>query len=57
MYLTSVEVFTIVSRFRRHGINMYKLEDKLNKTVAGSFAEAEIQRVDYDSKGVFIIEI
>ena len=49
------EIFKIVSRFRKQGLNFYKLADLHDKDVEGSFAEAELQRVNYNPAGVFLI--
>ena len=52
----SGEVFIITERFHRQGLNVYKLKDMKDKPVEGTFAEAELQRVNYDPNGVFFID-
>ena len=39
------EVFVVSDRFRRQGINMYKVEDEDNEPVYGTFYELELQGV------------
>ena len=46
----------ITKRFRRDGLNIYKLDDTLNRPVAGTFYEQELQKVDYNKKGTFFID-
>ena len=52
----SNEVFLVTKRFRRDGLNIYKLDDTLNRPVAGTFYEQELQKVDYNKKGTFFID-
>ena len=50
------EIFTIRNRFRRDGLNIYTVEDKLSEPVKGTFYESELQKVRYDPDGVYRIE-
>ena len=50
------EVYVISFRFHRQGLNVYKVKDLHEKPLGGTFAEAELQKVVYDPKGVFYID-
>ena len=52
----SAEVFIITDRFHRQGLNVYTLKDLKDRPVGGTFAEPELQRVDYNPEGVFLID-
>ena len=47
------EIFVVSDRFRRQGINVYKVEDQDNETVYGTFYEAEMQRVSQDNNNTW----
>ena len=40
------EIFKIRARYKRDGINVYRLKDFLDKDIKGSFYEAELQKVE-----------
>ncbi len=50
------EVFIISDRFRRQGINMYKVHDQDDEAVYGSFYEAELQRVAPDQNNQWEVD-
>ena len=50
------EVYKVLFRFHRQGLNVYKIEDLHDKPVGGTFAEAELQKVVYNPRGVFFID-
>ena len=50
------EIFTIAERYRRDGVNIYKLEDKKKETILGTFYEGELQSVLGNQKKQWIVE-
>ena len=50
------EIYTVIRRFRREGLNIYKVEDKLNEQLDGTFYGGELQKVVYDPEGMYRIE-
>jgi hypothetical protein len=52
----SREIFEIVKRYRRHGINLYKIVDCANDYVIGTWYESELQLVTSNTSDLFEIE-
>lgn len=50
------EVFTIVYRFRKQGLNLYKLKDFLEEDIDGYFYDQELQKVSKDNQSIYKIE-
>jgi transposase InsO family protein len=50
------EIFIVIERFRRQGINMYRIEDRNNEPIYGTFYEAELQRVVPNSDNHWQVE-
>ena len=50
------EIFTIVNRFTRDGIEQYKIEDYHKQILLGSFHKEELQKVDVDKNFKYKIE-
>ena len=50
------EIFRVVSRTVRAGLNIYRLKDFLDEEVEGTFYEPELQHIIADPAGVFNID-
>jgi len=50
------EVFTIIKRFRRQNINVYKIADKKDDELKGTFYETELQKINYDPNAEFHVK-
>ena len=52
----SREVFTVVSRYRKTGIPLYKIEDMNAQPIEGTFYASELQKVTIDKENMWKIE-
>ena len=50
------EIFKVVGRKKRSGLNIYKLKDFHDENVLGTFYEPELQRITADPEGVYKVE-
>jgi len=50
------EIFSIVERFQRQYINMYRVEDEDGEPVHGTFYETELQQVLQDHRNIWKVE-
>jgi len=50
------EIFIVIHRCRKQGINLYQVKDFLDESIDGHFYEEELQKVTKDSDSLFKVE-